>query len=588
MPLASNLIRRGAIYHFRVTIPSDLQERFGRREIWRSLKTTNGQTAKRRRLDAQRAADRLFRAVRGKRGMDLDRDKIEELVRSLFVVEMDYVDHEPAVAVEYLPDDMSVKEKARKHREFLEEAKQDYLDMLAADDFRRMVCDVDGLLHFEDIPPESIDHECEEFHDLCRAVARGHLAAVKARLARVTEGDFDYMPSDPLLAQCNEKPLRSSLTQSPDSTAIRAERPMTVLIKAFLDEERASGIKEKSVGEKATALNWLVDCYGEVKNVGSFSKSDVVEFKDVIGNLWPKWSTRPQTRDLPIRVAAAWCAGNTDERQKRDILNAKRLKPIEQFFDWAAKNAYVPEDFNPARGVSFTVSSRERKTRKRDAFTTDQLNRIFSSVAFTGCRSQSRWKEPGDHSFKAYRRSGHNFRFWAVLLALFSGARRGEFAVLTVDDIFQDEDVWCIRVSDIDDADTGESDGRSLKNDQSRRVVPLHPQIIAMGFLEYVAAVRADGQKRLFSNSAEAMGKWMRNLLDAVGITSKRVSPLHGFRHSFEEAAFRSIRDEALRSALTGREDPSSARAYRTPRAPELFEAIKTIEYPGLDLSHLI
>ena len=65
----------------------------------------------------------------------------------------------------------------------------------------------------------------------------------------------------------------------------------------------------------------------------------------------------------------------------------------------------------------------------------------------------------------------------------FSGARAGEVLQLTRDDILSDAGVWYFDVHE-------ESEGRSVKNGE-RRHVPIHPALIAEGFLDYVQGVGA-------------------------------------------------------------------------------------------------
>src|SRR5881394_3929749 len=81
--------------------------------------------------------------------------------------------------------------------------------------------------------------------------------------------------------------------------------------------------------------------------------------------------------------------------------------------------------------------------------------------------------------------------FWLPLLALIAGARQAEYDGLRVSDVREDSDtrvplMWFIR-------DT--KAGRRLKTKSSERVVPVHPQLIEIGFLNYVAARRRAGEQ---------------------------------------------------------------------------------------------
>lgn len=79
---------------------------------------------------------------------------------------------------------------------------------------------------------------------------------------------------------------------------------------------------------------------------------------------------------------------------------------------------------------------------------------------------------------------------WLPLLALFAGARQAEYAGLRVSDIREDDRArvpltWFMRDNKA---------GRRLKTKSSERVVPVHPQLVKIGFLDYVSARRKDGE----------------------------------------------------------------------------------------------
>jgi hypothetical protein len=105
----------------------------------------------------------------------------------------------------------------------------------------------------------------------------------------------------------------------------------------------------------------------------------------------------------------------------------------------------------------------------------DELRKLFASPIWTGSNPFFR-SRPGDKIIR-------DALFWLPLLGLFHGNRLEEFAQLRREDVRQEAGVPYIRISD--------EDGRQLKNEQSRRDVPLHPELIRLGFLDYVAEATA-------------------------------------------------------------------------------------------------
>lgn len=88
--------------------------------------------------------------------------------------------------------------------------------------------------------------------------------------------------------------------------------------------------------------------------------------------------------------------------------------------------------------------------------------------------------------------------YWLPLLGLFTGARLEELGQLRPEDVyeetyFNDSDAeqcaWVLRIS-------GYGAGQQVKNEGSNRRFPIHPELVRLGFLKYVA--QAAGRARLF------------------------------------------------------------------------------------------
>jgi len=76
-----------------------------------------------------------------------------------------------------------------------------------------------------------------------------------------------------------------------------------------------------------------------------------------------------------------------------------------------------------------------------------------------------------------------------------------------------------------------------LKNEGSKRRLPLHSSLVALGFLEYVESMRAAGHSRLFpqlkkglNGFSDAVGKWFSRMVTQAGLTDPALV-LHSLRH---------------------------------------------------------
>jgi integrase len=186
------------------------------------------------------------------------------------------------------------------------------------------------------------------------------------------------------------------------------------------------------------------------------------------------------------------------------------------------------------------------------------------------------------------------------LVALFSGARQAEIAGLKASNVQQD-----ITTDNVPLLFTvaERKSGKRVKTRVSERVVPVHPELIRMGFLKYVAH-RSNEDKDAWSfplvapdkhRALAAWSKWFgqQYLRKKVGI-SDTDKVFHSFRHCFQDALRAVTPDEELRDALAGRSGQKSvSRDYgaknmlRRWGVERLKETIDKISYPGLDLSRV-
>ena len=227
---------------------------------------------------------------------------------------------------------------------------------------------------------------------------------------------------------------------------------------------------------------------------------------------------------------------------------------------------------NPAEHVRTPVNH-DRK--RRIAFSSDDLKRIFHSPIYT-C---------------AYRSvsGGGDACYWLPLLALFTGARIEELAQLLIHDLHSAQGLgYYLNISD-------EAEHSKLKNPASRRRIPLHHELLACGFLDYVDSVKAQPFlfPRLKPNPRNKRGGYFSTFFSGylrrtVRISDKR-KVFHSLRHTFKDTCRAVGIEESVHDALTGHTNASAGRKYGNDQYPlrPLFDAMNRFEIEGLDLSHL-
>jgi integrase len=186
-----------------------------------------------------------------------------------------------------------------------------------------------------------------------------------------------------------------------------------------------------------------------------------------------------------------------------------------------------------------TRNSRGRQ--KRALFSGVDLAAIFRLPCFTGCAG---WKD--SQSFTPGPKLYHRGLYFAIILLYYTGARREEVCGLMVDDVQiakaevggEERLTPCICIN--------RNDERRIKNVQSVRLVALTSEIVRLGFLDYVAEIRALGYTLVFPDlksptSRSPMGdrlydEFVRGLEMAIPSASSRKKVLHSFRKTFGDS----------------------------------------------------
>jgi len=125
------------------------------------------------------------------------------------------------------------------------------------------------------------------------------------------------------------------------------------------------------------------------------------------------------------------------------------------------------------------------------------------------------------------------FLYWVPRILAYSGMRLGECAKLTKGDIRMERGVWVFDVNE-------NQDGKKLKTDASRRLVPIHARLVELGLLDFVTG-QEDGflwpaDMRTASDpkrgDVDKLSKLLGRRLRDAGVVDKRKTGAHSFRHT--------------------------------------------------------
>lgn len=240
---------------------------------------------------------------------------------------------------------------------------------------------------------------------------------------------------------------------------------------------------------------------------------------------------------------------------------------IKGAFLWAVRKNFMPT--NPAAGTLERENNMQPEQDDRDMLSDENLHRIFSAIWFQDGRGVK--TKHGE-----YRQWQPHF-YWLPLLGLYTGARINELSQLHIKDVLcTGGGRWYIDFN-LDGSGKIDEPDKRLKNVNSIRKVPLHPELVRLGLPGYVTALRDAGHERLFpelrhdpvKGYGAAAGSWFgeRFLGYKLKIPRDGKQTFHSFRHNFTSGLFHiePALSEATISQLTGhrRGKTEAGRRYR-------------------------
>jgi integrase len=332
----------------------------------------------------------------------------------------------------------------------------------------------------------------------------------------------------------------------------------------------------RTVQEYEYAIKLFGELHGDM-SLAAIRKSQARQFRQALQEVPIKRFRTGKLRTATLPELAAWGREHTSAQKIGAGTINKLLGALQSVCRWARKEELVPDDWTDP----FADMRVDGDESERAPFEAKELQAIFGSPVFT----------------EGHRPDGGKGEaaFWLPLLALFTGARLGELSGLRASDVVHDTSVGtvCIYIT----ADTRA--GKRLKTKQSARAVPIHAQLIELGFLKFVAAeAKAHGERAwLFpqvapgTTGARAYSKWFGRYIGAQGVTDT-AKVFHSFRHNFTDALRIADVADGVSRALVGHTQGGvhgryGAKDMAARYRHRLAEAIARGAYAGLDLSHL-
>lgn len=327
-------------------------------------------------------------------------------------------------------------------------------------------------------------------------------------------------------------PLAISRSQQAPLTAPNAaagNSPMlSSLSKTYIKEGQRGGTwREVSSLDVQRALRDFFELMGDMP-ANQFTAEVARTLKDRLCRCPQYFAQRPEFKGMSLRQVVD---SAKDYQTITAVTINNRLRKLTAFFNWCKSNGYMEQ--NPLAGMKVMAGA------AKDARLSFDRSDLLVLLNIDTLRQEAR---------------KHPWRFWLPLLARFTGARLEELCQLHTADIVELQGIPCIRIDD-------SHDGQKLKNQSSRRTLPIHPALIGIGLLEYVESIRARGVTRVFPDLEPTRGKyghapskWFSRYKAKMGVTDPRKT-FHSFRHTFVDDLREAGVQDSLIKRMVGHED---------------------------------
>ena len=345
--------------------------------------------------------------------------------------------------------------------------------------------------------------------------------------------------------------------------------------KTFFERKRIEGKKIKEIESDKRIVEEFIEIVGDI-DFSTITKKEVSHYIDVQTKLPPNRKKSPKYRDLTIKEVMGLNLSQKEIQTPQNI--NKRITKLSVFGNWGVRQGLLIT--NPFSGMKFSV---KKQPHTRQPFTADELRKIFKPETYL------KWTIHFSHPYRKDRVSNHLPYYWIFLLGIFSGMRTNEMCQILLSQVKKEKGIWFIFIED--------SEETKVKTENAIRKVPLHPQLIDLGFVDYVTAQKKSKRGRLFWELSEdrdgfashVSRHYNQRFLPAVGVWKKYTKVLYCTRHTFINKLYSEMVDENVIKVLIGHEKEFTMKHYGgDPFTPErLLEEISKVSYSGINWKKL-
>ena len=339
---------------------------------------------------------------------------------------------------------------------------------------------------------------------------------------------------------------------------------------------------QKTIDDNKLYIDRFIAMHGDL-DLRDITRPQVKQYRDQLLQ-FPRNMPHALQTASPVEIIAWADAHPKAKRLGRRTVNAKGIDSLSKLFNKAVGEGYA--DANPCSQLKLKIKPEDRI--KRLPLNGEELRRLLSGPVHT----DPNFRQIGGCGAAAY---------WLPLLGMFTGARLEELGQLHVADVKNSGALFYLDITNI--VDPAEADvfgpdaaaAKSLKTASAKRQVPIHHQLIELGFLDYLASrIEKKGQmlfpqlKVYRERYTKNWSKWFGRYLNDH-VTKSPEKCFHSFRHGFKDALKEVDVDQETVKGLLGHADSDVTESYGVGISLKKRNVeLQKLKYEGLDLSGVV
>jgi integrase len=322
-------------------------------------------------------------------------------------------------------------------------------------------------------------------------------------------------------------PIAAPVTSMGNETTVESS-PVSIIdmVNNYATErERLGEISDKTSKQYAQVARLLVKVL-KVDDARLVTATTVNNYRDYLGKLPKNYGKSPSDIDLSIEqlVARTKKLSANEIGMSGPTIN-RHITQLTAILDIIERRVSKIKDRPEGRSLRTKKPKDQRNRDKRIALSEPALTTLFSLPVWTGHNDHRSRLQPGPMII-------HDALYWVPILGYYLGARRGEICGLKLDEVISDHAVPHVLIC------TNEI--RRLKTASSEREIPLHPEILRLGFLDYVSEMKRKKHSLLFpelkirapnTDMGDTFYGDFKNLLAHAQIPPEWGKDFHGMRH---------------------------------------------------------